>query len=100
MSSEFPVNFELDKHLYIPICTDAEIRRIWVVKNSEDYLLKLRADTAYLIVRIWNATLPKFIDKKKAPETITVFGASLLFVGWGKGPRLRFARLRCPSSGW
>ena len=67
MSSEFPVNFGVDKHLYIPICTDAEIRRICVVKNSEDYLLKLRADIAYLIVRIWNATLPKFIDKKKSP---------------------------------
>lgn len=36
---------EIQKQFYHPICNEKEIDRIFNIKNSEDYLLKLRADT-------------------------------------------------------
>ena len=36
---------EVQKLFYKPFCSDAEIERIFNVRNAHDYLLKLRADT-------------------------------------------------------
>lgn len=36
---------EIQKQFYRPVCNEAEIERIFNVRNSKDYLLKLRADT-------------------------------------------------------
>lgn len=40
---EIPKN--IDRYFYHPICNESEIDRIFQIKNANDYLLKLRADT-------------------------------------------------------
>jgi hypothetical protein len=38
-------NIEFEKHFFRPVCNEQEIERIFNVKNANDYLLKLRAET-------------------------------------------------------
>lgn len=44
---------ELQRQFYRPICTEPEIDRIFDVQNTDDYLLKLRADTAVDHMRLF-----------------------------------------------
>ena len=44
---------EIQRQFYRPICTEPEIDRIFNVQNTDDYLLKLRADTAVDHMRLF-----------------------------------------------
>lgn len=47
----------MDRLWYHDVCTPEEIDRIFNVKNANDYLLKLRADTIVDNVRLWRVFL-------------------------------------------
>lgn len=49
------------KSFYYPLCNTGEVERIFDVKSSDDYLLKLRADTALVHMRIYRVIRSKML---------------------------------------
>ena len=56
---------EVQKQFYRPICTESEIERIFNIKTSSDFLLKLRADTIVDHMRLFRVYRNKAIQKGK-----------------------------------
>lgn len=52
----------IQRQFYRPICSEAEIDRIFDVKNTADYLLKLRADTAVDHMRLFRVLRNRYLN--------------------------------------
>ncbi|MDT8446657.1 MAG: hypothetical protein RRB13_07140 [bacterium] len=55
-------NLEIQKGFYHPVCNESEIERIFNVQNSNDHLLKLRADTIVDHMRLFRVYRNKAIQ--------------------------------------
>lgn len=53
---------EIQKQFYRPICSEEEIDRLFSVKTSDDYLLRLRADTAVDHMRIFRVLRNRYLQ--------------------------------------
>jgi len=63
MNNPPPINFQ--KTFFDPICNRAEIERIFDVKNAQDYLLKIRAETIVDHMRLFRVYRNKALAKGK-----------------------------------
>ncbi len=59
------VPIEIHKQFYRPICNEEEIERIFNLKTSNDFLLKLRADTIVDHMRLYRVYRNKALSKGK-----------------------------------
>lgn len=58
-------SIEAEKHFYRPVCNESEIDRIFNVKNANDHLLKLRADTIVDHMRLYRVYRNKALADEK-----------------------------------
>lgn len=56
-------SIEIQKQFFRPICNEEEIDRIFDIKNSKDYLLKLRAETIVDHMRLFRVYRNKALSK-------------------------------------
>lgn len=56
---------EIQKMFYFPVCSKEEIERIFEVKNTADYLLKLRADTVVDHMRLFRVMRNRALRNEK-----------------------------------
>ncbi|MGH8060685.1 MAG: hypothetical protein ACREO7_01545 [Pseudoxanthomonas sp.] len=56
---------EIQKHFFRPICTKAEVERIFNIQNAADQLLKLRAETIVDHMRLYRVYRNKALSTKK-----------------------------------
>ncbi|MGZ9675931.1 hypothetical protein [Flavobacterium sp. GNP001] len=56
---------EIQKHFFHPVCNSSEIERIFNVKNAQDYLLKIRAETIVDHMRLFRVYRNKALVNSK-----------------------------------